>query len=162
MDPRTIAVLRRGIESGVIASIPQVLLPKLEEHVFMRKKEDADLGPRLVVALTRKMEKPLPEDMKWVGAASFHFAYAAFWGTIYALVQERAQVNRWSGGIGLGAFIYLITFPRWGGAVLTGAEEPPRKRSWKRELLLATAPLAFGVGTALLYGRGPKRSCSEW
>ncbi len=161
MNQRTIAALRRGVESAVIASIPQVLIPKMEEHLLL-DNDDADLGPRLIAALATKVERPLPEDMKWLGAASFHFGYAMFWGMVYAVIQDRAQINRWIGGIGLSAFIYLITFPRWGGAVLAGSEKPPRKRSWKRESVLATAPLAFGLGTALLYGRGPKRSCSEW
>lgn len=157
MKSRTFAVLRRGIESGLIASIPQVIIPKIEEKLFLPRDEDADLGPRLIEAIAEKVDAKLPEDMKWLGAASFHFGYAAFWGAAYALIQERARVNPLIGGLSLATFIYLITFPDWGGAVLTGSEEKTRNRSWEKEFVLATAPLVFGLGTALLYGRGPIR-----
>jgi hypothetical protein len=58
------------------------------------------------------------------------------------------------GGALLGGLIYAITFPHWGGAVLSGTERPPHRRSWRQELVLATAALSFGFVTALLYGRG--------
>jgi len=35
MDDYTVAVLRRGIESALLASIPQVLIPKPEEHLLL-------------------------------------------------------------------------------------------------------------------------------
>lgn len=159
--PSTFAVLRRGVEAALIASVPQVIIPKIEEKLFLPHDEDADLGPRLIAALAKKVEKPLPEDVKWLAAASFHFGYAAFWGAAYAIVQRRANVNPLTGGLTLSALIYLTTFPPWGGAVLTGSEDPPKHRTWRKEIVLASAPLLFGLGTALLYGRGPRRG-SEW
>jgi len=156
-EPSTFAVLRRGIEAGLIASVPQVIVPKLEEKLFLPHHEDADLGPRLIAALAKKVEKPLPEDVKWLAAASFHFGYAAFWGAAYAVVQQRVKMNPLLGGLTLATLIYLMTFPPWGGAVVSGSEDPPRKRTWRKEIVLASAPLLFGLGTALLYGRGAKR-----
>jgi len=158
MKQRTLHVLHRGVESAVIASVPQVLIPKIEERLFLSPKESADLGPRFIEALAQRAEKPLPEDVKWIAASGFHFGYAALWGGLYGLIQEKWQVRPWIGGVALGAFIHLITFPRWGGAVLTGTEKKPEQRSWRKEVVLASAPLVFGLGTALLYGKGPSRS----
>jgi len=36
--------IKRGIEAGLIASVPQVLLAKTEEWLLMPPGEDADLG----------------------------------------------------------------------------------------------------------------------
>lgn len=146
----------------MIASVPQVIIPKVEEYLFLPDHEDADLGPRLIEALAEKAEAPLPEDVKWLAAASFHFGYAAVWGALYALTHERTRINPWIGGAAMSSLIYLMTFPRWGGAVQTGAEPPPERRSWKKEVVLATAPIVFAFGTALLYARGPKRRVPEW
>jgi hypothetical protein len=155
MRNRTIAVLRRGAEAAVLASVPQVLLPKLEERLFLREEESADLGPRFIEALAHRAGKRLPEDTKWLAASAFHFGYAVVWGTLYALAHERWRMSPWAGGLTMAGVIHLITFPRWGGAVLSGAERAPRERPWRLELVFATAPLVFGVGTALLYGDGP-------
>lgn len=161
MDTRTLASLRRGAEAGLLAGIPQVLIAKLEEKLFLPRDEDADLGPRLIEALAARAREPLPEDIKWLAAAAFHFGYSGFWGALYATLFERHPVRPWVGGLALAGVIHLLTFPSWGGAVLTGAEPEPRNRSWRKEAVLVSAPLAFGLGTALIYGRGPGRTPSE-
>lgn len=166
MDPHTRAALRRGIEAAVLAGVPQVVLPKVEEVLLLEPEESADVGPHFIQALAHHARKPLPEDMKWMGAAAFHFSYSAAWGAAYAMAYERRPVHPWVGGLLLGGLIYVVTFPRWGVAVLTGTEDPPGERSWRQELVLATAPLTFGLVTALLYGRGPRTglaaALSEW
>lgn len=155
MKSRTWRALRRGIESAVVASVPQVLLAKAGEKLLLPEGESADIGPRFVEELASRARQELPEDVKWLGASAFHFGYAAFWGGLYAFLQERRPTAPLAGGLLLGGFIYAITFPRWGGAVQLGGELPPEERTWRREVVLVTAPLAFGLGTALLYGRGP-------
>lgn len=157
MTDRTYAVLRRGVESAVIASVPQVLVPKLEERLFLPAGESADIGPHFIEALARRARRQLPEDTKWLAASAFHFGYACLWGALYAVAQERWRVRPIAGGLALAGLIHIITFPRWGGAVVAGSEAPPKERSWQLEVVLATAPLVFGLGTALLYGQGPKR-----
>ena len=37
--------IKRGIEAGLVASVPQVLVAKAEERFLMPPGEDADLGP---------------------------------------------------------------------------------------------------------------------
>jgi hypothetical protein len=149
--------IKRGVEAGLIASVPQVLLAKAEERALLRRGEDADLGPRFVERLTRLAGLRLREDTKWLAASAFHFGYATFWGTAYALAYRRWRPHPLVGGAFLGGLIYTITFPHWGGAVLSGTERPPHRRSWRQELVLATAALSFGFVTALLYGRGVEK-----
>jgi hypothetical protein len=149
------------MEAAVIASVPQVLLPKLEEHLFLPRDEDADLGPRVIERAAELAEKRLPEDVKWLGASAFHFGYAMAWGAAYALAYEKKPVEPWVGGVALSALIYGMTFPAWGIAVLSGSEDHPRRRSWRKEIILVTAPIVFGMGTALIYGRGPGRTLLE-
>jgi len=150
LSPRPI---KRGIEAGLLASVPQVLLPKAEERLLMAPGEDANIGPRFIERLASLYGRDLREDTKWLAASAFHFGYAATWGALYGLVSRRWRVHPLAGGAALSALIYAITFPHWGGAVLSGTEPPPPARSWQRELVLATAALTFGLGTALLYGR---------
>jgi len=153
--------IKRGVEAGLLASVPQVLLAKAEERLVMRHGEDADIGPRFVERLARLQRWRLREDTKWLAASAFHFGYATMWGALYALAYRKWRPHPLTGGTALGTLIYAITFPHWGGAVLSGTERPPHKRSWRQELVLATAALTFGVGTALLYGRGPARDHDE-
>jgi hypothetical protein len=146
--------LKRGVEAGLIASVPQVILAKVEEKLLMPRGDDADLGPRFVDRLADMAGLRLDEDTRWLAASAFHFGYAVFWGLAYGLAHRRWRPHPLVGGTALGALIYAITFPHWGGAVLTGTEHPPQRRSWQKELVLATAAMTFGLGTALLYGRG--------
>ncbi len=161
MKARTVEVLRRGVEAGLIAGVPQVLVPKLEERLFLRERESADIGPRLIESVAKRLKRPLPEDTKWLAASAFHFSYAAVWGAAYALAYERKPVSPWLGGAVLSAAIHLLTFPRWGAAVITGTEDHPRDRPWRMEAVLVTAPLVFGLTTALVYGLGPHRTLRE-
>jgi hypothetical protein len=149
--------IKRGVEAGLIASIPQVLLAKTEEWLLMPPGEDADLGPRFIERLGYLQGRSIREDTKWLAASAFHFSYAVFWGAAYALAYRRWQPHPLLGGAVLGSLIYAITFPHWGGAVVTGAERPPHRRSWRQELVLGTAAMTFGLGTALLYGRAKTR-----
>lgn len=155
MQSHTLAAIRRGVEAAVLAGIPQVIVPKIQEKLILGEWESADLGPHFIEALADHASQPLPEDVKWLSASAFHFGYAAFWGTVYALAYEKRPVEPWLGGLALAGTLYLITFPPWGVAVLSGTEDRPRDRSWPMELVLASAPLVFGLGTALLYWRGP-------
>jgi len=152
--------VKRGIEAGLIASVPQVLLAKLEERL-LRPEGDADLGPRFVERVAQAQRQPISEDTKWLAAAAFHFGYACVWGALYALAAQRWRPHPVVGGLTLGGVIYAITFPHWGGAVMSGTEAPPHRRSWRQELVLATAALSFGLGTALLYRRPRLRQTRE-
>ncbi len=138
----------------MVASVPQVLVPHLEQRLLGLPDGTADIGPRFVDQLALRARKRLPEDARWLGASAFHFGYAAFWGALYALAYERRPVPPLLGGLLLSAGIWAVAFPGWGGAVQTGTEPPPAGRSWQRELVLLTAPLVFGMGTGLLYARG--------
>jgi hypothetical protein len=145
--------MKRGIEAGLVASIPQVLLAKLEERLLFPPGEDADIGPRFIERLAHLVGSRPREDTKWLAASAFHFGYAILWGAAYGLAYRRWRTQPVLGGAVLSAIIYAITFPHWGGAVLTGAESPPHRREWRRELMLVTAATTFGFGTALLFGR---------
>ena len=114
--------IKRGIEAGLAASVPQVLLPKAEERLRMRRGEDANLGPRFIERLARLRRARVREDTKWLAAWAFHFGYAAVWGAVYAVAYQRWRPHPLLGGTALGTVIYAIAFPHWGGAVLTRTE----------------------------------------
>lgn len=156
MQAKTLAALRRGIEVGLIASVPQVLGTHLEERLLDLPEGSANIGPRFIRQLGKMTRQRLSEEIRWLGAASFHFGYAASWGAIYALAHQRRPLHPALGGLLLSGMIYALTFPNWGVATRTRTEHPPRRRSWRREVFLLAPPLIFGMGTALLYGRGPR------
>lgn len=155
MDPHTLASIRRGAETGLIASVPQVLGTQLEESLLKLPKGSASIGPRFIQRLGKLSRQKLSEETRWLGASAFHFGYAATWGVLYALAYKKRPLHPALGGLLLSGTIYVITFPNWGAATLTRTERPHKRRGWRRELLLLTPPIIFGMGTALLYGRGP-------
>lgn len=155
MDPHTLASLRRGVEAALAASVPQVIVPQVEEKLLGLPEGSSDIGPNFIERLGWMLDRELPENTRWLGASAFHFGYAAFWGVLYALAYEKRPTHPLLGGLLLSGIIYGITFTRWGGAIRTRTAPPPERRDWRMRLLLLTPPLLFGMGTALLYGRGP-------
>lgn len=156
MHAATFAALRRGIEAGLVASVPQVLGTHLEEKLLRLPEGSANIGPRFIQRLGRLTRQKLSEEIRWLGAAAFHFGYAANWGALYALAYQRRPVHPVIGGLLLSGAIYVLSFTNWGVATKTRTERPHHRRGPRRELLLLTPPLIFGMGTALLYGRGPR------
>jgi hypothetical protein len=77
MTRQTLESIRLGVEAALVASVPQVLLPKLEEKLFLPPGDSADLGPRFIERLAAATRRRLPEDVKWLAASAFHFGYAS-------------------------------------------------------------------------------------
>lgn len=156
MDPHTLASLRRGMEAGLIASVPQVLGTHFAEELLGLPQGSANIGPIFVQRIGQKFRKKLSEEVRWLGASAFHFGYAAAWGALYAMASKKRPLHPVLGGLILSGVIYATTFPRWGGATQTRTAPPPERRDWRMKLLLLTPPLIFGMGTGLLYSRGPR------
>jgi hypothetical protein len=156
MEAETFAALRRGIEAGLVASVPQVLGTHLEEKLLHLPEGSANIGPRFIQRLGKLTRQRLSEEIRWLGGAAFHFGYAATWGALYALAYQRRPLHPAIGGLLLSGSIYVLSFTNWGVATKTRTERPHHRRGPRRELLLLTPPLIFGLGTALLYGRGPR------
>lgn len=154
------STLARGAAAGVAAGIVQVALGKAEDVLLLPPRENADFAPRLVKRLAKGVGVHTSEMAEWALGTAFHFGYAAFWGAGYAPARERSGVHPLAGGTLLGALIYGMTFPRWGGAVQTGVERPPRRRTPQMKFLVASVTLGFGLATAFVYERirGPTPS----
>jgi hypothetical protein len=156
MDPHILASIRRGAETALLASVPQVLGTHLEERLLKLPEGSANIGPRFIQRLGELTRQKLSEEIRWLGASAFHFGYAASWGVLYALAYEKRPLHPALGGLLLSGLIYALTFPDWGAATVTRTERPFKRRNWRRELLLLSPPIIYGMGTALLYGRGPR------
>jgi hypothetical protein len=113
----------------------------------------ADIGPRFVQQLSERLDADLEPQHHWLLAAAFHFGYAAFWGSLYALVQRWRPAQPHVGGPLLAAFIYLLAFSPWGAATQTGTERPVETRTGRETLLHWTAALSFSLPLAYLYDR---------
>ncbi|HEV2146434.1 MAG TPA: hypothetical protein VGR37_03370 [Longimicrobiaceae bacterium] len=152
MEPARMAgVIARGAAAGVAASVAQAALGKSYEKLLLPPGEDSDLAPRLVRRIAERAGERVSHAEKWALGTAFHLGYGAFWGAGYAAARERWPVPPLAGGALLGGFIYVITFPRWGGAVRTGVVRPPDRRSDRMTAFGALVTLAFGVMTALAY-----------
>src|SRR5690625_4434562 len=167
MKATTFAALRRGIEAGLVASVPQVLGTHLHGKILGFSPGSANLGPRLIERLGKLTSRRPSEETRWLGSASFHFVYSAGWGALYALAYQHRPVHPVVGGLRLSATIYALTFPGWGFATWTRTERPPRRRSWRSELLLIAPPSssvwARRSSTAAVRAEAkcswPRRSC---
>lgn len=51
MQSHTLAALRRGVEAAVLAGVPQVIVPKIQEKLIPGEWESADVGPHFIEAL---------------------------------------------------------------------------------------------------------------
>lgn len=150
-DDALLPVLIAGAAAGLAGSIVQAALGKAEELAFLPEWEDSNFAPRLMDRLAERTGHDLPTSAAWALGTVFHLGYGATWGALYAAARERRPVNPWIGGLALGGVIYAITFPRWGGAVHTDVERPPRRRSTAMGAVAASVTFGFGVSTALTY-----------
>lgn len=140
----------RGAAAGMIACTVQAAIGKSEEKLFHLAPGESDFAPRLMRRLSGQAGHTLSKEGQWVLGTAFHYGYGAFWGMSYAAVRERGARPALA-GVGLGALIYTITFPRWGGAVQTRTERPPEQRSTATEAMLLSVTLGFGLATAWAY-----------
>src|SRR5690606_20297724 len=146
-----------GAIAGAAASVPQVMVGKLEDFLLLPASEDSHIAPRLVDRLADRLGRNPSREQEWVMGSIFHVVYGAGWGAAYALATRRRRVHPLIGGAMLGTLIYGITFPRWGGAVLTGTERPPERRTSRMTLVAWSVALSFGVVTGFLYDRLSRR-----
>lgn len=151
----------RGVIAGLVAGIPQVLVVQVVEKVLGLPSEKADIGPRFVERLARKLGTRLDAVPTWSLAALFHFGYSAWWGALYGLVDRWLRPPPILAGPALGAIIYLAAFSRWGGATQTETETHPDRRPLRESILHLSAVLSFSLtcayGCRLLRGTGDER-----
>lgn len=148
------SIFRTGVRGGIAgaaASLVQAAVGKTEDIAFLPPREDSNIAPRLMDRLSRMRGRSLSTAGSWTLGTVFHLGYGAGWGKLYAFARERLPIHPLLGGTILGSTVYLITFPRWGGAVLTGAERPPELRSRRMGLVAASVALSFGIATAYFY-----------
>lgn len=143
-----IPALLRGSSAGVVGSLVQAAVGASESALILPDHEDANIAPRLMDRLARDVGEEMPLEAEWLLGTLFHFGYGATWGVLYALLDERVDVHPAVGGTALGAVIYALTFPRWGVAVQTQVERPPRQRTRRMSLVAASVALTFGLTTA--------------
>lgn len=141
-----------GVAAGLIGSTGQAALGKTLEKLILPHHEDADIAPRMMKAIGKRIgKKPSPTE-KWAAGTLFHYAYGAGWGAGYALVRERLMMlDPLFGGSVMGGIIYGITFPRWGLATLTGTERPPHRRTARMEAVALSVAVGFGLIAACSY-----------
>ncbi len=140
----------RGAVIGIVAGVPQVLLTQLAARLLGVADSRADIGPRFVARLTDKFGASLPQAEHWVVAGTFHFAYAAGWGGLYALLQRWRPAQPHVGAPLLAAFIYTLAFSPWGAATQSGTESAVETRPFRETLLHWTAALSFSASLAYL------------
>jgi hypothetical protein len=145
--------LLTGAVAGLIAGIPQVLLTQVEAWLLPGPRHYADIGPRFVYRVSQHLDANLEQEHHWLLAGAFHFAYAAFWGTLYAMLQRWRAAQPHVGGPLLAALIYTVAFSPWGAATQTGTERPVETRPTRETLLHWTAALSFSLSLAYLYDR---------
>jgi hypothetical protein len=143
--------------AGVVASLIQVVVGKVEDKLFLPHRENADIAPRLVQRLAQRAGHSLPHVHKWVLGTIFHEAYSVFWGAAYgvayAAVGGRRVVPWPVGGVALGTLLHQLAFSPWGAAVQTGTERPPHRRTWRMSVVTWSVALTYGLVTALVYER---------
>jgi hypothetical protein len=141
--------LLHGALAGAAAAVPQAMVGKTEELALLPPWEDSNIAPRLVDRVGTRILGEHPSEVEnWVLGAAFHFGYGAGWGALYAAATHRRRVPPLVGGALLGTLIYGITFPRWGGAVRTGVERSPERRSPQMTVVAWSVTLSFGLATA--------------
>jgi len=145
------SALVHGLVAGLVAGIPQVLVTQAEGRLLRLPGRRADIGPRFVQRVAQHLGQPLSPPLHWALAAVFHFGYAAQWGSLYGLAQQRRPVGPLVGGPLLATLLYVLAFSPWGAATRAGAERAPARRPERESLLHWTAALTYGLVTAYTY-----------
>jgi hypothetical protein len=148
------STVAHSIQAGLVAGIPQVLVTQAEAWLLGLPREQADIGPRFVHRLAKRLDTdPPPTPWRWAAATAFHFAYAAMWGTLYGMLQRWRPAQPHVGGPLLAALIYALAFSPWGAATHTGTERPVESRHWRETVLHWSAALSFSLTLAYLFAR---------
>lgn len=145
--------LIRGAAAGVTASVVQAIVGKTEDLLLLPPSENSHMAPRLMARAASAFGEGLSPAERWTLGTLFHVGYGAAWGVVYAEGKERLGLPPLVAGGALGGLIYLITFPEWGGAVLTNSERRPEIRSTAMTFVAASVTAVFGLTTALAYDR---------
>lgn len=147
MHPRLLGTLR-GAAAGMVGSLVQAAVGATESALVLPDAEDANVAPRLMDRLARHLGEELPLEAEWALGTLFHFGYGAAWGILYALAEDELEMSPAVGGAAMGGLIYAITFSRWGGAVRTGVERHPERRTRRMTFVAASIAMTFGLTTA--------------
>lgn len=142
-----------GVMAGLAAGVPQVLLTQAEARALGMRGSQADIGPRFVHRVSRRLDTRPRTHEQWLLAGGFHFLYSAGWGMLYALLQQWRPSQPHVAGPLLGALIYAMAFSPWGAATQTGTERPVASRPTRETLLHWTAALSFSLTLAYLFER---------
>jgi hypothetical protein len=142
-----------GIAAGLFAGVPQVLAAQFVGGL-VGDREKADVGPRFIQRVGKKLGKAPSRPERWSLAAVFHFGYSAGWGAVYSAAIEATGARRVqpvvTGGL-LGALIYALAFSRLGAGTLVGAERHPKRRGERDWAVQLTSAFSFALTLAHTY-----------
>ena len=142
-----------GTIAGLAAGVPQVILTQAEARVLGLRGSQADIGPRFVHRVSRRLDTQPRAHEQWLLAGGFHLVYSAGWGALYAVLQLWRPSQPHVAGPLLGALIYAMAFSPWGAATQTDTERPVASRPTRETLLHWTAALSFSLTLAYLFDR---------
>lgn len=142
-----------GVAFGLVAGVPQVLAAQIVGGL-VGKRRQADVGPRFVQRVEKKLGRSPSRSERWSLATVFHFGYAAAWGAFYAVTVEATGARRvppiLPGGL-LGALIYTLAFSRLGAGTQAGSERHPNRRGKHDWAVQLTSAFSFALTLAYTY-----------
>lgn len=141
----SIRKLLKGAAAGFIATAP-MSISMVIGWMLLPRSEKYHLPPRLITEeITERvgLEDRMDED-QLVGLTIFsHFGYGAFFGSVYALFDNRIPMHASLRGALAGLALWVGSYLGWLPAV--GILRPATRHPWRRNLLMIVAHIVWGV-----------------
>lgn len=149
--------LLRGLLAGTIATAPMTLVMQAL-HRWPYPERDS-LPPKQItfriassIGLKRKLDKPTINALTIVN----HFGYGAAMGGAYGLFARRIKVHPALKGAIWGCIVWTASYLGW--LPVANILPPATEHSRRRNFLMLTSHLVWGITTAVLAERSVKGS----
>jgi hypothetical protein len=146
-----------GLLGTVVATVGMKFGPQLMQQMGLAEDQQGGGGQKQQAEPTEVLadkvaegvfEQPLDEDSKQAAGQAIHWAYGAFWGAVYGIVQSSLRLPHWLHATIFGGLINLIA------STLVPAMRvvpPPQEQPTSHKAMMGVINMLYGWVTATAF-----------
>lgn len=143
--------------AGLVATVPMTIyMTSLFKQ--LPAKEKSPLPPRKIamkIAEEVDVKDKLSEKQKYALTMTGHYSYGAFASSLFFPLIKKFSVPKYVGGICYGLGVWAAGYLGW--LPLTGLHKSATKMSFRRNALMITAHVVWGLSIEIMYNLMERR-----